>query len=191
MDDRTRALRALIPAVHVAAVLLVLLPLGDWALNVWPARPGDFHWRYGATGLLAGFTLTPLLGVLVLALAAAFAGQRRFLRLLGWTMLLAAVLTLGAAALFALDAVQAAAEIGAESRPVLAAGATKAAVKLVLSAAWLAVLGPGALAAARALPGRARARKRSSEHVAAKVVAARTPAAGTRIPARPPAVAAH
>ncbi len=192
MEERIRALRPLLPALEVAAGLLILLPLGDWAANVWPLRLEDFRWRYGAAGLMAGFALTPLLGVLVLAVAAALGGQRRVLRLVGWTALLTSVGLLAAVALFALDSVQVAAGIGAESRPVLAAGALKAAVKLLLAAGWLVLLGAGTARAARVLPARVRARGRARMHVAEKVVAARSPVvAGNHIPARPPAVAAR
>lgn len=151
MRQRSPALRALVTPAHAVAVLLVVFPLIDLVVNVWPPRIGELRWRYGTTGLLSGFLLTSLLGLLVMAVTANIAGQRRLLRVLGWVGWIGGLVLLAAIALFSLDVLQLRSAVPPAAKGVFAIGAVKAAVKLVIMAGWLVLFGRGALRAARSL----------------------------------------
>lgn len=131
-------------AAYCVGALLIVVSLFDYAVGVWPFAPGQIEWRYGAVGLLAGYTLTPLLGGLILSVAAATAGHRGTLRGLGiWHLVVALglVLLIGS---FSLDALQVRRDTDAESRLVTEVGSARAAVKLLLTAigaAWLGITG--------------------------------------------------
>ena len=56
------SLKGLSGATYFIALLLVVLPVLDFATNVWPFQPGLAVWRYGSVGLFSGYMLTPLLG---------------------------------------------------------------------------------------------------------------------------------
>jgi hypothetical protein len=147
-------LRRLAAPAYLIAGLLVVLPLLDFATNVWPPQPGQAVWRYGAVGLFSGFVLTPLLGlVLAMAIAAAI-DQARALGVLGALSLVIAVAFVLGMGLFLLDAFQVRASVPPEGRPQFNTGIWRAAVKYVLVAAGLAWLG---VAAARAGRHRVRA----------------------------------
>ena len=49
-------------SAYLLALSMVLGPLVDLVTTVLPVRLGDVTWRYGFTGLAAGYLLTPLLG---------------------------------------------------------------------------------------------------------------------------------
>ena len=50
LDSSPWAFRAL----YLFAFVLIVMPALDLVTTVLPARPGDFSWRYGAFGLMAG-----------------------------------------------------------------------------------------------------------------------------------------
>lgn len=50
LDSSPWAFRAL----YLFAFVLIVMPALDLITTVLPARPGDFSWRYGAFGLMAG-----------------------------------------------------------------------------------------------------------------------------------------
>ncbi len=136
-------------AAYCVGALLIVVSLFDYAVGVWPFAPNQIEWRYGAVGLLAGYTLTPLLGGLILSVAAATAGHRVALRGLGiWHLVVALglVLLIGS---FSLDALQVRRDTDAQSRLVTEVGSARAAVKLLLTAIGAAWLGIAALRQAR------------------------------------------
>jgi hypothetical protein len=137
------------PAYFVGG-LCVLVSILDYAGAVWPAAPADVQWRYGAVGLLSGFTLTPLLGSLVLLATAGLARHRGALRGVGATSMVAAIALLVLLAAFGLDAVQVSRDAASpEQRTVAALGATRAGIKLLATAAALFWLGWAGLRQAR------------------------------------------
>jgi hypothetical protein len=130
------------PAGYFIAFLLVVTPAFDWVTNITPFRPGSVDWRYGVTGLLSGFLLTPLLGMAVAALISAATGGRRARLVTGVLNLafgLALVLLLP---LFALDFFQLRASMPAGELSLYDVAGLKAAVKHLTAAAaflWLGV----------------------------------------------------
>ena len=136
----TAAPGSLIGACYCVGVLLIAVSALDYAGTILPAAWGDVGWRYGAAGLLSGFTLTPLLGGLVLVVAAAWAAHGRFLRVLAVIHLVAAVLLLVLIAGFSLDALQARKDATTELQRVTEISTLKALVKLgatVVAVGWI------------------------------------------------------
>jgi hypothetical protein len=77
MSDRAVAeLKAFAWPAYCVAVLLVVTPLVDLVANVWPPRLSAVEWRFGTFGLLSGFLLTPLLGMVLATAAAALLEHR-------------------------------------------------------------------------------------------------------------------
>jgi hypothetical protein len=98
--------RPLITAAYLVAVLLILVPLIEVMLSVWPLRFGQTAWRFGPLGLLSQAATTPMVGA-VLLFAIAFALNHR--RTLMTSAVIAGIIALVMVVsipLFALDAVQ-------------------------------------------------------------------------------------
>jgi hypothetical protein len=116
-------------ATAFIAILLILLPAFDLMATLWPVRPGDLHWRFGASGLMAGFLLTPLLGLMLLTLVATLSDRRSTYLTLAvvngvGTVALGAVLVL-----FLLDVLQLRGTVPAAQQTSFDAAALKALVK--------------------------------------------------------------
>lgn len=130
----TNHLRALASPCYLMALLLVLFPLTDALSTVWPLRPGEFQWRFGAVGLFSQALMTPLLG-LVLALVTAFVLEHRaVLRTLSVLAALGGVLLLVVLAGFALDAAQMRGQVRPELKSNFDVASIAAAMKLLLAA---------------------------------------------------------
>jgi chromate transport protein ChrA len=134
-------MRSLLWPGYAVALLLIVFPLGDLFVNLWPIRLGDVDWRFGTVGLLAGFVLTPLLGVVALVVVAAALDHPAVLRAVSGLNLAVAVATLAMLVLFTLDWIQMRATAQPEIRPNMDVGTLKAMVKHVFSAATLGWLG--------------------------------------------------
>jgi hypothetical protein len=150
--------RSLLRPGYAVGVLLIVLPLGDLALNLWPLQPGNVDWRFGSIGLLSGFILTPLIGIGVLLLVAAVLEHRSVLRLVSIVNLVGAGLMVPMVVLFMLDWIQMRALTEEQIRPNVDAGSLKAIVKYVLGALTLGWLGLAGWRASKPVRGsRARA----------------------------------
>jgi hypothetical protein len=133
---------------------MVALSALDYATNVWPPQPAQLEWRYGAWGILSGYLLTPLLGAVMLAAAAAVLGHRRTLAAFFWLSLVTAAVLIAGTILFVLDVVQLRVAVPSGEQPRFDTGAWKAVVKHVLVAAAMLWLGRGSRSAARQAVGR-------------------------------------
>ncbi|MGQ0538729.1 MAG: hypothetical protein ACT4R6_07260 [Gemmatimonadaceae bacterium] len=148
-DDRLVLLTG--PAYFIAA-LLVVAPLADFATAVWPWRWAAMDWRFASAGLLSGFLLTPLLGVLVAVGVAISRGHRRLLHVTGVVTTVAGVACLVLLAAFLLDAIQLGAGIPADQRRGFALAIVKAGLKFTLVGGAGMWLGVKAYAAGRPQP---------------------------------------
>ncbi|MDH3497185.1 MAG: hypothetical protein OER21_10500 [Gemmatimonadota bacterium] len=129
---------------YLFALLLVVFPLGDLLVNVWPPRVGELQWRYGSIGLLSGFWLTPLFGVALGAICASVLEHRRVLRTLAVLSLIAVFVMSGLVVLFTLDWLQVRPTIPAEGKASMDVGSLKALVKhgvVAVLFVWFGVAG--------------------------------------------------
>ena len=156
-------LRRLAWPTYFVAFLLIATPALDYLSNVWPLRLGDVQWRYGSVGLLAGFVLTPLLGMMLALAAAAVLEHRGVVRVLSIVNLVLVPLWVIATLGFALDVLQLRATVPEEGRSTFDIGATKAAVKHLTMAVGVAWLGIAGLRATRSSEGGKRKRRMSED----------------------------
>jgi hypothetical protein len=157
MSDRSRSvLQYLAWPNYFVALLLIALPFVDLVTNVWPVRISALEWRYGTLGLLSGFTLTPLLGIVLAIASAAVLEHRLMQRIIASLNLIGAVLLAVIIVLFALDWLQLRASVQPDPRRGMDVGAAKALAKhalVVIALGWLGIAG------IRATRAEARARR--------------------------------
>lgn len=130
--------RSLVAGSYVVGFALLLVPLTDAVLSVWPAQMGDFRWRYGAAGIMANALLVPVAGLLVLQWVAVIAEHRVMRRMLGAASLAGALLCLATMALFVLDALQTRPNVRPEMNASFISASVGALAKLLLHTAALA-----------------------------------------------------
>ena len=130
------------PAGYFVAFLLVATPAFDWLTNITPLRPGSVDWRYGVTGLLSGFLLTPLLGMSLASLIAVAANARRPRLMTGFFNVVFGASLVLLLPLFTLDFFQLRASLPAGEVSLYDAAGLKAGLKHATAAAaflWLGV----------------------------------------------------
>lgn len=131
---------ALIAPFYFVAFLLMVTPTMDFVTSILPLRWDSIEWRFATVGLLSGFLLTPLLGVVIAMAVAHLAGHLRFQRIMA---IVNATLTASFIALFVLfmlDVFQLKSIVQAEALEAFNSAATKAAVKhvaFILALGWL------------------------------------------------------
>lgn len=122
---------------YLVALLLMAYSAIDYVGAVWPFMPSDVNWRYGSAGMLTGFALTPLLGMLVILVVATTTGQQRVLRLAATVSLCLAAAFLLILLGFGLDALQVRRDAPTEARRLFDQGVAKAVFKHAgVIAAW-------------------------------------------------------
>jgi hypothetical protein len=145
-------------AGYLLATLLVIIPLFDTTMQVWPLRLSDERWRFGAVGQLSNLLLVPLLGLLLIIAIATFRDSRRIKRVVGAICAILAVVLAVLSVLFILDYFQARTIITPKFQHAIAVATTSAMLKNVLSIVTLALLssagfaGPKATAVKKAAP---------------------------------------
>ncbi len=92
--------------LSLAGLLALLVTAIDWVSAVWPFNPGELPWRYGAVGITAGFTVTAVIGTVLLAMGQLAGGRTGSVRVLGYLTGAIAVILALALVIFALDGLQ-------------------------------------------------------------------------------------
>jgi hypothetical protein len=124
--------RAVIAGAYCIAAMMVIMPLSELALRVWPLRIGETSWRFGAAGLFSSALLLPLLGLMVAGAVAFLSGNRTLVRALaGFTAAAGALLVLSSG-LFALDAVQMRSNVVPEAKTAFDVASAQALLKFLL-----------------------------------------------------------
>jgi hypothetical protein len=126
------------------ALLLVLTPLTDFLVSVWPIQPGNVRWRFASAAMLSGFLFTPILGAVLGAAAAAVLDNRAIQRLAASVSLAGAIALLAILSLFVLDTLQARSEIPSEALNQFQVSAVRALLKhlsAMIALAWLSIAG--------------------------------------------------
>jgi MFS family permease len=135
--------RAAVAGAYAVALLLVVVPLSEMTLRVWPLRFTEVSWRFGTVGLFSNALLSPLLGLTVAGMLAFLFGHRRAIRALAIVLMAAALLLAGAMVLFMLDALQMRGNVVTEARVAFDMASAQAIIKMGLFTIVSFVLGIG------------------------------------------------
>src|SRR5688500_16893805 len=71
------ALRRIGPLAYIVAATLLLFPMGDYLVAVWPLHPSVVRWRFGAIGILSNALVFPVLAAFLAVTTAALLEHRR------------------------------------------------------------------------------------------------------------------
>jgi hypothetical protein len=110
------SLRQIVAPAYLVAALLILFPITDSVLSVFPPQLGEVSWRFGAVGLFSRALMTPLLGILIANAIALIAGHRRVVRGLAILNGVVCAALFAVVPFFVLDALQMRAIIVDEAR---------------------------------------------------------------------------
>lgn len=140
---------ALVGPLYFVALLLVATPTMDFVTSVLPFRLGSIEWRFASVGLLSGFLLTPLLGMVLAMGVAQMASHLRFQRVVAVVGLTVTVLFAALFVLFVLDIFQLQSVVQEEARDAFSSAAQKAAIKHLCFLVALGWLSYGAIRVSR------------------------------------------
>lgn len=149
----TNPLRPFVPAIYAVGIVMLLVAIGDYSGQLWPFRPTEVGWRYGAVGIFSNFLVTPVFALLLIGAAAAVGGHRIMLRILGVIGIGFTAALLVSIALFSLDALQVRQQAEPGAKWLTTISASMAAAKLLMAAAVSFILGLGTLKASKVIGG--------------------------------------
>ena len=155
-------MQPILKAFYLVGALLLFGALTEPVLQVWPLRPGNVSWRFGAAGLFAGgmigmtFALAWIMGV------AALLSHRRVLKTFAVLSLVCSLILTAAAVLFALDFLQIRVSVNPEVRSGLDMTVLRAMLTIVLCIPATLVLGLAGWRTAR-VPSREHSRAASAK----------------------------
>lgn len=141
----------LVRGLYLLALLLAISPLVEYVTMIWPMRPGDLVWRYGALGLGAGHLPNVTVGLAALLGIAYWKGHRAMFYAAALVSAAGAVLILPAMATFALDVMQFRALREEELRGAVLISGVLQELKYFVTALAMGCLGIGALQMAGSL----------------------------------------
>lgn len=165
MSSRLDPDEALAGPLYAVAALLVVIPLIDVVLSVPPPELSNAQWRFAAVGVLSGYTLTPVLGLAMGFVIAAFLKQHAVQRWLVAATLSGAAILLALSAGFLLDMSELRLSIPNDGRAAFQSAWIRAIIKLALSIIALVYIG---WRARRMIPARTRHRPAKTVHVVSK-----------------------
>ena len=122
--------RPLIAAAYLVAVLLVVVPLIEVTLSVWPLRFGQTAWRFGTLGLISQAATTPMVGAVLLFALAFLLDHRKTIAVGAVLTALISFALIVAIPMFALDAVQMRSQVGAAAQRTFDISGLLATIKL-------------------------------------------------------------
>ena len=143
--------KSLVRAGYLLAAILVIIPLFDGTLQVWPLRLSDERWRFGSVGSLSNLFLVPLLGLLLAITIATFRDSRRTKRVLGSICGALAVVLAVLSVLFILDYFQVRTQVVPRMQQATAVATATAVAKNILSIITLALLSRAGFAGPKAV----------------------------------------
>jgi hypothetical protein len=135
---------ALIAPLYFIAFLLAVTPTMDFVTSILPLRWSSIEWRFATVGLLSGFLLTPLLGIIIAMGVAQFAQHLRFQRILAIVNVTVVMSFIALFVLFLLDVFQLKSVVQADALEAFKSAATKAAIKhvsFIVALGWLSYSG--------------------------------------------------
>ncbi|HEY5021381.1 MAG TPA: hypothetical protein VII30_02715 [Gemmatimonadaceae bacterium] len=105
-NSNLRDPRALGWVLYLLALLLIVGPLSQWTVIVWPMHLDVVQWRYGSIGLLEERLTLPMVGLFTAMLAASLLEHRAVQGTLAGLSLLAAPMLAALAVVIALDGIE-------------------------------------------------------------------------------------
>jgi hypothetical protein len=165
VSNRLDPEEALAGPLYLVAGLLIVIPLADFVLSVPPGEFSNVQWRFAAVGLLSSYMLTPVLGLAMALVVAAFLKQYRAQRWLVAATLSMATVLVALSLGFALDMLQVRASVPDEGLAAFSNAWIRAILKHALAATAFAYMG---LRARRMIPERTRQRAPKTVHVVSK-----------------------
>lgn len=142
--------RAVVIGAYAVAFLLVVIPIVDLTLRLWPLQVSQVPWRFGATGILTTTIVTPLLGILIGGAVAFRAAHRRVVRALAVITIMGMLFLLVLTGLYVLDALEVRRITMPEALYVFDVTAVQAFLKLCLVITIAGLLGIGGWTSAKA-----------------------------------------
>jgi diacylglycerol kinase len=134
---------------YLTIALLVLFPVVDAVLTIWPFRVGEVAWRFGAVGIFSRALMTPLFA-LVLAYALALLLEQRIMqRVISIVSVLGSLALLSASIFFMLDSLQMRSQVQEQMRTAFDVASTVALIKIVVVGLVAMLLGIMAFRASR------------------------------------------
>ena len=143
----------------------MVIPLVDFVMSVPPGEVSNVQWRFAAVGLLSGYTLSPILGLAMALVVAAFLKHYTVQRWLVAACLSVATVLIALSLGFFLDMVQARASVPNAGRAAFNSAWNRAILKHLLSAIALAYLG---WRARKMLPPRTKSSTPKTVHIVSK-----------------------
>jgi hypothetical protein len=156
---------ALAGPLYLVAALLVVIPLTDFLLSVPPGELSNVQWRFAAIGLLSGYMLTPVLGLAMALVVAAFLKHYRAQRWLVAACLSMATVLVALSLGFVLDMLQVRSSVPDDGLAAFGNAWNRAILKHALAASAFGYMG---LRARRMVPERTRHRPPKTVHVVSK-----------------------
>ncbi len=150
MTNQSDTARPIAGALSLAGLLALFVTAIDWASAVWPFNPGELSWRYGATGITAGFTVTAAIGLVLLAMGQLASDRTTSVRFLGYVAAAIAGILGLALIIFMLDGLQMSGLNDPARRTSTMVVVAIAALKLLGAILVFGGVGRGLLRAARA-----------------------------------------
>lgn len=129
---RSEIIETLAGPLYLIAFLLIATPVLDFVSGVLPLRIDNIEWRFATVGLLSGFLLTPVLGIVLAILVAASSGHDLMQRIAGFLVIAVAVVFAIVLVFFLLDIVQLRSAVQEEARSQFEGAAWKAVAKHLL-----------------------------------------------------------
>ena len=126
---------------YLTGLAIVVFPALEFVLTILPLSPTILSWRYGAVGLLARSSLTPLVGLVIILGTATFLEHVWVQRAVTVVGLVGAAAFLLATLLFALDLVQFRGEVREAAKRAYDASGTVVLLKLLVESGVLAAFG--------------------------------------------------
>ncbi len=143
-NRRFEGVEALVAPLYFVALLLVLTPVMDFATSVLPLRVSNIEWRFASVGLLSGFLLTPVLGIVLAILIAGWSGHEKFQRVIAIVNLASVAVFALLLVFFLLDILQLRSAVQAEAKTAFEGAAIKAVAKylcVMFALGWLGLKG--------------------------------------------------
>src|SRR5690348_5048807 len=169
--------RLRVPGYLIMAVTSIL-PLIDLLMAISPMHPGTVMWRFGAVGLISSAIGAPLLVLVLIYALALLSGDRKVVITVGIIAAIIAVLMIGGAGSFSLDALQMKSRVNPVALDKFKGASALALVKLLVMGISAIVLAVSAFRSSRLMKREpARATRGGSTLVVGQPATSRTPLA--------------